>query len=420
MRPQDGAKAASAASDIGNRSRGVRCWAIRATARFETRGPFGLFVAWGGALLRSDRYSLERVLVFAGISKRALCMVGISISAVIPTRNRSESLNRALTALVAQRRLPNEVIVCDASDSPPDAGTLAAAYPDLSLTHLRAAPSVCAQRNEGIRRAQSTHVLLCDDDIEPPPDYLERLIAMIESDPAMGAVSGLWCEPDAAGVFSEGFPVPSFRSLLTNFVAQRTVWGDVEAATGTVFTNIPLALLKRWYRYRGNTWSLGGWPLVTQVQMPIVRTAIYTLGAALVRRDWLLASPYDERLTPHGIGDNYGVALGFPGDRAICILTDLPVRHHKEQHNRLDRATAYYERILALHYFMRRSSRFSLVNHTFLIWSLLANAGDFGIRGNANLFRASVRALRAVVTGRNPLLTDPNRTTALPKAEPLL
>jgi hypothetical protein len=190
---------------------------------------------------------------------------------------------------------------------------------------------------------------------------------------------------------------------LADFVAQRTVWGDVEAAAGNVFTRLPLVLLKRWYRYRGNTWSLGGWPLVTQVQTPIVRTAIYTLGSALVRRDWLLASPYDERLTAHGIGDNYGVALGFPGDRTITLLTDLPVRHHKEQHNRLDRVSAYYERVLALHYFMRRSSRFSPLNQGFLVWSLVMSAAEFGVRGHRDLFRAAVRALRAIVTGRNPL-----------------
>jgi glycosyltransferase involved in cell wall biosynthesis len=326
----------------------------------------------------------------------------VTVSAVIPTRNRPASLHRVLAALAGQQRPPDEVIVCDASETPLDADAFAA-YPALRITYLRAAPSVCAQRNEAIRRATSTHVLLCDDDIEPPADYVERLVALIEREPGIGAVTGVWSEPDATGVFSERLPVPSFKGLMSNFVAQRTVWGDVEAATGNALTRIPLALLKRWYRRRGNTWSLAGWPLVTQVRAPVVRTAVYTLGSALVRRDWLLASPYDERLSAHGIGDNYGVVLGFPGDRPITLLTDLRVRHYKEQHNRLDRVSAYYERVLALHYFMRRSTRFSSINEMFLVWSLLVNAIEFGLRGNSDLFRASVRAVRAVVTSRNPL-----------------
>ena len=344
----------------------------------------------------------------------------LSVSAVIPTRNRPSSLRRALAALARQRRLPDEVIVSDASDVPADARDLAAAYPGTNLAYMRTAPSVCAQRNEAIRRARSTHVMLCDDDIEPPSDYLERLIAVVERHPETGAVTGVWSEPDEAGAFSEHFPVPSFRGLLGSFVAQRTVWGDVESASGSGVTRVPLALLKRWYRRRGNTWSLAGWPLVTQVQSPVMRTSIYTLGAALVRRDWLLASPYDERLSAYGIGDNYGVALGFPGDRAIAVLTDLPVLHHKEQRNRLDRVSAYYERVLALHYFMRRSARFSRVNETFLAWSLLINAVEFGIQGHRDLFRASLRALRTVATGRNPLFAALEPPAGPARPEPVL
>jgi glycosyltransferase involved in cell wall biosynthesis len=81
-------------------------------------------------------------------------MVDISVSAVIPTRNRPASLHRALSALTRQERPPDEVIVSDASDLPLDANALAAAYPGLRLTYFPAVPSVCAQRNEGIRRPE--------------------------------------------------------------------------------------------------------------------------------------------------------------------------------------------------------------------------------------------------------------------------
>ena len=328
-------------------------------------------------------------------------MAGISVSAVIPTRNRPASLHRTLAALACQQRPPDEVIVLDASDAPPDAGALAGVYPELKLAHFHSAPSVCAQRNEGIRLAKSTHVLLLDDDVEVPSDYLLRLVAAVEQDPGIGAVTGVWSELDDAGHFSDAFPVPSFRNLLVAFIAQRSVWGNVDAAAGSALTRLPLSLLKRWYRRRGNTWSLAGWPLVTQVNAPIVRTAIYTLGSSLVRRDWLLRSPYEEQLGPYGIGDNYGVALGFPGERPITLLTDLVVRHHKEPTNRMDRVAAYYERVLALHYFMRRSSRFSSLNQISLVWSLLFNTADFALHGHGPSFRATIRALRAVVTGRN-------------------
>jgi glycosyltransferase involved in cell wall biosynthesis len=346
-------------------------------------------------------------------------MAGISVSVVIPTRNRPDSLHRALAALANQTRVPEEVIVCDASDAPGDPQLLGTAYPTLNLSYFLAAPSVCAQRNEGIRRANSSHVLLCDDDIEPPPDYVQRLAAVLESNPQIGAVSGVWSEPDAAGRFSDPFPVPRFRDLAMGFVTQRSVWGDVEATSGNLLTSFPLALLKRWYRRRGNTWSLSGFPLLTQVRAAVVRTAVYTLGSALVRRDWLLASPYDERAGEHGAGgDNYGVALGFPDRGGIALLTDLTVRHHREQLNRIDRATGFYHRALFLHEIMRRSRRFSAVNRTALAWTLVTNAAEFRIRGQHDLFRASLRALHAVLTGRNPLFGSREPVAPAPRAEP--
>ena len=330
-------------------------------------------------------------------------MPALTISVVIPTRNRAESLHRLLDALSRQDRKPEEVIVADASDAPPDANTLGARYPALRIACLRVAPSVCGQRNAGIQRANGSHVLLCDDDIEPPPDYIRRLAEHLERDPSTGVVTGMWAEASSTGQPFFELRAPSFRYLLFAFVFQLTVWSDVEAARGTWLTAAPLAALKKWYRTRHNTWSLAGWPLVTQVRAPVVRTAIYSLGAALVRRDWLLASPYDKRLSAHGIGDNYGVALGFPGERSIALLTDLAVRHHKALENRLDASATYYQRLLALDYFMRTSGRFSAVNRIFLLWSLLGQAGTFVVSGRQDLFRAAVRAGRLIAMGRNPL-----------------
>jgi len=327
----------------------------------------------------------------------------MTISVVIPTRNRAVSLHRLLGALSQQDRKPEEVIVVDASDTPSDEMALGPAYPVLRIACLRAAPSVCGQRNAGIRRAIGSHVLLCDDDVEPPPDYIGKLIAHLEREPTTGAVTGMVADAGSASQPVFELRAPSFRYLLFASVFQLGVFGDVEATRGSWFTSIPLAALKKWYRRRGNTWSLAGWPLVTQVRTPVVRTAAYGLGAALIRRDWLLASPYDERLSAHGIGDNYGVALKFPGDRSIAVLTDLSVRHHNASENRLDAATTYYQRLLALDYFMRADHRFSAVNRVFLVWSLLGRAGMFAISRRRDLFSASVHAIALIGTGRNPL-----------------
>ena len=327
----------------------------------------------------------------------------LTISVVIPTRNRRGSLARSLAALVQQTRAPEEVLVVDASDRPLDGAALSVAHPGLPITCLHAPPGVCSQRNLGIGRARGSHVLLLDDDIEAPADYLERLAGHLDGHPSEGAVTGVLCEPDGSGATIREFSVPSVRYLVFAFLFQLTVWSDVEAVRGSRIIAVPLAAIKRWYRRRGNGWSLAGWPLVTQ---PRGHTAIYALGAALVRRDWLLASPYEERLGAHGIGDNYGVALGFPVDRGVAVLTDLPVLHYRATDNRLDPVEAYYQRVLALDYFLRTSGRFSRASPLWLAWSMVGNMVAFALRNRWDLVGPTVRAFGVVVTARNPLLAS--------------
>src|SRR5437773_6076709 len=220
----------------------------------------------------------------------------LTVSAVIPTRNRPSSLHRLLSALAAQDRPPNEVIVADASDEPLDGSALAVAYPRLALSCFHMVPSLCTQRNRAIAQATGSHVLMCDDDIEPAPPCLRRLVVYLELHAQAVAVSGLVCDPEAVATSDGGFPAPSFRHLMYGFVFQLGLGGDVDAVTAPRLLAPVLEWMQQWYRRRGNTWSLAGWPLVSQVRRPVVYASVGVLGAALVRRSWLLQAPYDERL----------------------------------------------------------------------------------------------------------------------------
>ncbi len=341
----------------------------------------------------------------------------VTVSAVVPTRNRPESLERALRALRSQTRPPLEILVVDASDGAAE-GTLpggqdrrgapsdgvGAPRSDPPVRVIAAPPGVCGQRNLGIGQARGSWILLLDDDVEPAPDYLERLLAHVESDPDSGACTGVIVEPDRDGEFGPGgFPTPSLRHLLFAFAFQTSVFGNAEAVASGALARPLVGWLKGWYRRRGNTWSVAGWPLVTQTTESAFRVSTYGLGAALVRRDWLLYSPFDESLGAHGIGDNYGVALGFPDPGGISILKDVPVRHHRSPLGRLDEAEASYRRALALDYFMRTSPRFTWRNRVALTWSLLGQAGLLAGKGR---LASAAQALRAVVVsavGANPI-----------------
>jgi hypothetical protein len=139
----------------------------------------------------------------------------------------------------------------------------------------------------------------------------------------------------------------------------------------------------------------------------------------VVKRDWLVASPFDETLDSFGIGDNYGVAINFPGGLPITVVRSVSAIHHCSEVNRLTATVAYFRRILALDYFMTRSSRFTVTNRVFLLWSLLGNLVPQIIGGDFRRAYATLRASVLIATGRNPYLIgsrsqDKFRITPIP------
>ena len=326
----------------------------------------------------------------------------MDISAVIPTRNRKESLYRLLKSLNEQTLRVKEVIIIDSSDELLSPATLQSDFPNLTTLYKTSVPAACIQRNEGIKIASASHIFLCPDDLEVPQEYLSSLVHFLQEHPEAGAVSGLLFEPDENGVLAYHFPTVRLRGLIWKLIFQQSVWADLSVVETTTFGKPVLSLCRQYYSRKANTYSLAGWPLVTQIESPFFRTALFSMGGAVIRRDWLLQSPYDEILDQHGIGDNYGVTLNFPEPRPVWVTSTAFVVHHKVQENRLPKDLTYFRRILALHYFMKFSPKFSTINHLFLLWSLVGNLIYFIVKNQPHMRRATSRAMLLIATGQNP------------------
>jgi hypothetical protein len=317
----------------------------------------------------------------------------MELSVVIPTLDRPDRLRALLASLDRSSLLPREVLVVDASRQrlPPATFT---AFGRLNIVYLEAARSVCVQRNAGIRAATSPWIFLCDDDVEVPPEHLAKLAAHVAAHPACGAVSGLFLEK-RHDVWSGEFPETSALVVAWKSLFEMGMWGPIRAPGP-----IGRALAAR-HRRRGNHIARSGWPVITEMDAPFFRTPIYTLGAALVRRDWLLASPFDESLDSHGLGDNYGVAIGFPAE-GIHVLPDAPVYHHHAAEGRLEGGVAQERRMLALDHFIRTRPELGRTRPAHFLWSLVGAGILHAASGNPTAARAMFRAFARVVAGRNP------------------
>ncbi|HWB28516.1 MAG TPA: glycosyltransferase family 2 protein [Chitinophagaceae bacterium] len=319
----------------------------------------------------------------------------MQISVVIPTYNRKVRLLSLLGNLNNAAFPVYEVIIVDAGKEKLTPGDYAQ-FSNLTIHYLDSEPSVCIQRNTGIKAACSSWIFICDDDIEVPADYLSKLAAHIEMHPEAGAVSGVVLQQEQ-GKWVGKYDIVSAKELLAKYIFGLSIWGDISCIKNNVITR----KIKSYYARRGNHLSKAGWPVITNFSRDFFATPVYGLGASLIKKEWLEMSPYDEVLDRHGIGDNYGVAVGFPAT-GIQVVSDAFVYHHQEPAGRLQKPLQYYRRVWALHYFIKIKKCPAHVKTGWLLWSLFGNVLLFALAGNSLMAKAAGKTFFKVFTGNNP------------------
>lgn len=127
------------------------------------------------------------------------------ISVIVPTYRRPGELERCLSALAAQSRQADQIIVVVRDD---DARTrdFLANWPAKATAIVVAGvsvPGVVAAMNAGLAAARGNLIALTDDDAAPRPDWLARIEAHFDADLCLGGVGGRdWVYHD--GVLEQG------------------------------------------------------------------------------------------------------------------------------------------------------------------------------------------------------------------------
>jgi glycosyltransferase involved in cell wall biosynthesis len=320
----------------------------------------------------------------------------ISISVVIPTCNRKESLLRLLTSLNNSTYVIHEVVIVDAGSD----GILETdftLFTNLTIKYLLARPSVCAQRNIGINEAAGDWIFLCDDDMEVPAEYLVQLTNHIDAHSDVGALAGIVLQLEN-GKWIEQYSVRSSLLLFWNFIFQLSIWGEITCNSN----NQVISKVKMYYKKKGNHISKAGWPILSDFSGEYFKTPVYGLGASLIKKQWLLKSPFDEALDANGIGDNYGVAVGFPSE--VHVLNKAFVYHHRELTNRASESIRSGRRIFALHYFIKILPALKNIKLRWFLWSLVGLSLSNLISGNRKSSWIIIKNAFLIISGGNPYL----------------
>ena len=123
----------------------------------------------------------------------------LTVSVILPTHDRPELLAGALDGLLAQSRLPEEIIVVNdgAADVPPKAAENVRAAGVRFVHERRDRPSLPASRNRGMEIARGDIIVFTEDDVTLPGDYLARLTDLYEADTqgVVRAIGGVVRDP---------------------------------------------------------------------------------------------------------------------------------------------------------------------------------------------------------------------------------
>ena len=194
----------------------------------------------------------------------------IEISVVIPTCNRKERLISLLHNLERSTSLLKEVIIVDSGEdrlSEIECGS----FQNLNITYINSEKAVCIQRNKGIATAKSDWIFLCDDDIEVPADYIEKLVSHIEIQQKPVCVSGLFLQKNK-GEWIAKYNITSAKTLLWNYIFNLSMWGEINCKD-----NVLTRGFKQYYKQQHNHISKAGWPVITDFSGEYFITPLYSL-----------------------------------------------------------------------------------------------------------------------------------------------
>jgi GT2 family glycosyltransferase len=133
---------------------------------------------------------------------------------VIPVAGHYELTEKCLSHLASQTRAHN-VIVSENGNGDETAQRVRSDWPAVRLIRSPATLSFAAACNRGAEAGDGDVVVLLNNDVYCRPDWLERLIAPLESDPRAGSVACLLVQPgeqliDSVGLCADrtlaGFP----------------------------------------------------------------------------------------------------------------------------------------------------------------------------------------------------------------------
>jgi len=269
----------------------------------------------------------------------------VRIAIVICTKDRPEALRETLRSVWSQSRAPDELLIID--DGRMDDATQADIARDAAhastrfIYHRKNEPGLTRSRNVAAQQASADVLVYLDDDVTCAANLVEE-IATIMADSRVAAVSPVIEEPRLGGRTAQ----------LWQLGYRIAGWWRVRPDVNAVVRGAPPTILA-WEPHR-------------------VRPLIYLSGAAMaLRRDVVLANPFDETLTQYALGEDREMGYRLAPSHWMLEARNTSVVHRRETGGRGDPRRFGFMTSRNYLYILTKTCRMSPGRWAMIVWSLL-------------------------------------------------
>ncbi len=269
----------------------------------------------------------------------------VRIAIVICTKDRLGALRETLRSVWAQSRVPDELLIIDDGRMDDAAqGDIArdAAHSNTRfIYHRKYEPGLTRSRNVAAQQASADVLIYLDDDVTCAANLVDE-IAAIMADSRVAAVSPVIEEPRLGGRTAQ----------LWQLGYRIAGWWRVRPGVDAAVRGAPPAML---------TWE-------PQRVCPLMHLS----GAAMaLRRDVVLANPFDETLTQYALGEDREMGYRLAPSHWMLEARNTSVVHRREIGGRGDPRRFGFMTSRNYLYILTKSCRMSPGRWALIGWSLL-------------------------------------------------
>ena len=273
--------------------------------------------------------------------------MSLSVTVIICTRNRLDDFRATLTSLMKQKRLPDELVVVDSSDTLALEEHLKTVNLPMAVKYIHSVPGLTLQRNVGVKGSSGDLLFFIDDDTELNENYLANIEAVFaRNEPGLGAVGGR-----LENLF--GYQAMTFRFRLERavFAALRFIFGLDDYGSG---------------RFR-----LSGMATFPHHLMKPRYIDCLSGGLMSFRREVLQNVQFDEGLSGYGLMEDWSISKKIKDAGYKTYYEPSAFLIHKESpHNRFDYSRWAEMFIINYNYLFKKYWRRDWYRIPFFYWAL--------------------------------------------------